>query len=320
MPSSLELQRRKTRAENVVSATSETSRRIICGGLSGMFAKTLFAPLDRVRILNQVGGHGIAVKDQSIIGMCRCIIRREGVIGLWAGNGVNLMRIFPSKGVVFSCNDLFRNQVRYLTKTPKSEKLSGFLSFLAGGLSGMTATIMTYPLDFVRGRISGKLSSCKKSTRHYNGMLNTLSITIKEEGFFAIYKGLKPAAIGAILYEGIKFGTVGFLEKNFPQENRDQKKNTVYRKICFGGLGGVIAGLVMYPNDTVRRMLQLQGSRGTTDVFVNYWDCVQKIYQRHGIRRFYHGLTANLIRMAPNTAIQFGMYEFLKQHTEGFVF
>lgn len=85
------------------------------------------------------------------------------------------------------------------------------------------------------------------------------------------------------------------------------------RKMLFGGTGGVMAGLLTYPNDTVRRLLQLQGSRGTSTEYNGYWDCVKKTYQAHGIKRFYFGVTINIVRMAPNAAVQFGSYELLKK-------
>jgi hypothetical protein len=85
--------------------------------------------------------------------------------------------------------------------------------------------------------------------------------------------------------------------------------------MLFGGLGGVMAGLITYPNDTVRRLLQMQGSRGTQNAFTGYWDCVGQTYRAHGIPRFYRGITINIIRMAPNAAVQFGSYELLKQWT-----
>jgi hypothetical protein len=44
-------------------------------------------------------------------------------------------------------------------------------------------------------------------------------------------------------------------------------------------------------------------------------DCVGQTYRAHGIPRFYRGLTINMIRMAPNAAVQFGSYELLKQWT-----
>jgi len=47
-------------------------------------------------------------------------------------------------------------------------------------------------------------------------------------------------------------------------------------------------------------------------------DCMEKTYAKYGIERFYRGAFINIIRMVPNTAIQFGSYELLKQYTEGY--
>lgn len=208
-----------------------------------------------------------------------------------------------------------------MTNTPIDQPLPGYLSFLCGGLSGMTATTATYPLDLARGRISGKIKVEGKE-RHYNGIIRTVIITAKEEGFLALYKGVTPTVLGAMPYEGIKFGTVAALESLFPAEKKYNEqtgkleKASIWRKLIFGGMGGVMAGIITYPNDTVRRMLQLQGSKGTQEVYTGYFDCVKKIYARHGIQRLYHGLTINIIRMAPNTAVQFGSYELLKRMSD----
>lgn len=130
-----------------------------------------------------------------------------------------------------------------------------------------------------------------------------------------MYKGIQPTILGAMPYEGIKFGTVGVLEQIFPARSDQPPSYYAIRKMFMGGMGGVMAGLITYPNDTIRRLLQLQGSRGTTVHYKGYWDCAIKVYKAEGIRRFYLGLTINLIRMAPNAAVQFGSYEILKRWT-----
>lgn len=271
-------------------------------------------------MLSQTGEHGGA---HSIVGLYRDILRNEGWKGLWAGNGANLLRIFPAKAVVFSSNDMYKSMLYKLTTsssktTTLSEKqaLSGPLSFLAGGLAGMTASALTYPLDFARGRISGKLATAS-GKKEYGGIIQTVVLTVKDEGVRALYKGVTPTILGAMPYEGIKFGTVGLLENLFPRKKyADEGSSTpVLRKMLFGGLGGVMAGVITYPNDTIRRLLQMQGSRGTQHAFTGYWDCVGQTYRAHGIARFYRGLTINIIRMAPNAAVQFGSYELLKQWT-----
>jgi len=309
------LPRRQSTSGSVAHGAAEMTRRMVCGGLAGMIAKTATNPLERIKMLSQTGEHGSAGR-QSPLCLYRSILKNEGVRGLWAGNGANLLRVFPAKAVVFSANDFYRNQIRGVFKIPESQPLPGYFSFLAGGLSGMSATLLTYPLDLARGRISGKLAGANHQ-RHYSGIINTVVLTVKEEGFTALYKGVTPTILGAMPYEGIKFGTVGLLESIFPvtttyNEQGEKEKPSVWRKVCYGGAGGVMAGIITYPNDTVRRMLQLQGSRGTTAVYTGYWDCVKKIYARHGIQRFYYGITINIIRMAPNAAFQFGSYELLK--------
>lgn len=310
-------------SDKAVREAANMSRLMVCGGLAGMIAKTATNPLERIKILSQTGEHGGKGK-QSVTGIFRSIIQNEGILGLWRGNGANLLRVFPAKAVVFSCNDKYKQMMYRLSNTSPESNLPVQLSFLAGGMAGMTATAATYPLDLARGRMSGKIASATK--RHYTGIMNTIAVTVREEGFLALYKGVTPTVLGAMPYEGIKFGTVGVLEALFPIEKKYnettgkmEKQKSVWRKLLFGGTGGVMAGLITYPNDTVRRMLQLQGSKGTAAMYTGYWDCVRKVYAKHGIQRFYHGCWVNIIRMAPNTAVQFGSYELLKQLTEKYV-
>eukprot|EP00956_Cyclotella_meneghiniana_P005692 scaffold7327_cov18-Cyclotella_meneghiniana.AAC.1 len=137
----------------------------------------------------------------------------------------------------------------------------------------MTASAATYPLDLARGRITGKLAG-PNGHKHYNGIINTVLTTAREEGVGALYKGITPTLLGSMPYEGIKFGTVGILERSFPMSESEKKNESktykVSRKLIFGGCGGVMASLITYPNDTVRRLLQLQGSKGTTEHFDGY--------------------------------------------------
>jgi hypothetical protein len=286
------------------SVAADMTRRMVCGGLAGMVAKTATNPLERIKMLSQTGEHGL--QTAGVVDLYRSIIRNEGILGLWAGNGANLLRIFPAKAIVFSANDMYRGVFRRLSKTSDDKNLPAYYAFFAGGFAGMSASACTYPLDFARGRISGKLAS-HGSQKEYRGIIRTVVVTVKDEGFLALYKGVTPTLVGALPYEGIKFGTVAVMEHLFPSE-----QTTPIRKMLFGGLGGVMAGLITYPNDTVRRLLQLQGSRGSKTNYTGYWDVVRKTYKAEGIARFYRGVLINIVRMAPNAAVQFGSYEVLK--------
>lgn len=209
------LSRKKTLTEKTTSAVSDMTRLMICGGLAGVIAKTATNPLERIKMLSQTGDHLQTSKTNSVIGIYKTIIQQEGVIGLWAGNGVNIIRVFPAKAVVFSSNDMYRKLMakvhafvtpiiqdkRGISTTASStseitskNNLPPVYSFFAGGMAGMSATLVTYPLDFARGRISGKLG------KTYNGIIQTLAITIKDEGFRALYKGVTPTLLGTFRF------------------------------------------------------------------------------------------------------------------------
>lgn len=125
-------------------SSADMTRRMVCGGLAGMIAKTATNPLERIKMLSQTGEHGLKGKDTSILGMYRNIIKNEGIIGLWAGNGANLLRVFPAKATVFSTNDFYKSILCRLTGC---ERATGPVTFFAGGLAGVSATALTYPLD-----------------------------------------------------------------------------------------------------------------------------------------------------------------------------
>ena len=165
----------------------------------------------------------------------------------------------------------------------------------------------------------------------------------KSDGLRGFYRGIVPTSVGAIPYEGIKFGVFDLLrsvwisqvgsraeeESSSPEDGLDETssrnagaevKMPIVAKLACGALAGIAGGAVMYPNDTVRRRMQvagaMQGSEGDR-VFSGPLDCACDTYRRGGVRRFYRGIGPYLVRMVPNAAIQFAVYESLKDYLVG---
>ena len=65
----------------------------------------------------------------SIVDLYRNILRNEGIRGLWAGNGANLIRVFPAKAIVFSSNDMYKHLLRRFSNhdsaSQQQQQLSG---------------------------------------------------------------------------------------------------------------------------------------------------------------------------------------------------
>jgi len=286
-------------------------KRMAIGGFAGTAAKTVVAPLERVRILAQTG-HG----KGSILKTTVSVVQNEGITGLWRGNLVNCARVFPSRGILFSCNDLYKTALAKFAARDDVFDRNGkaiypfWLSFSAGATAGMTACAATYPLDVARTRMTGRIlvDGGKGAER---SLVQTLVSMAKIEGLTSWYRGVGPTLLGALPYEGIKFAvydwTVDMQLKHF---DIDPSKNMI-AKLGSGAFAGAVAGLVMFPNDTIRRLLQMQGSGGAPIRYRSAWHCWVTVIHEEGVRRLFRGVFPYLIRMVPNSAIQFGVYGVL---------
>jgi hypothetical protein len=54
--------------------------------------------------------------------------------------------------------------------------------FIAGGLASCAAEITTFPIDLAKTRL-------QVTNNKYTGMFNCLKLTVKHEGYSALYKG-----------------------------------------------------------------------------------------------------------------------------------
>jgi solute carrier family 25 thiamine pyrophosphate transporter 19 len=84
-------------------------------------------------------------------------------------------------------------------------------------------------------------------------------------------------------------------------------------------LAGVIASITaktaVFPLDTVRKRLQVQGPSRTKYVhrnipaYTGVSDTIKQVLRREGVRGLYRGLTVSLLKAAPASAITMWTYE-----------
>ena len=85
----------------------------------------------------------------------------------------------------------------------------------------------------------------------------------------------------------------------------------MWRASC-GAAAATLAHVITYPNDTVRRRLQIQGAPGSEIRYSGALDCFHKMVQQEGWRSLYAGIRVTILRGVPNTGIQFCVYEACK--------
>lgn len=81
------------------------------------------------------------------------MVKVEGFWGLWRGNLANIIRVVPNKGVLLMCSDMYKATIAAALPGCGGATISS----IAGGLAGLTAVLLTYPLELVRTRMAYRL-------------------------------------------------------------------------------------------------------------------------------------------------------------------
>lgn len=111
--------------------------------------------------------------------------QKEGFYGFFKGNGVNVVRIAPFTAFEFFFYDMYK------TTLFGGQTASNFSKLMCGGLTGMTASFLTYPLDLIRTLLSidvGKKGEGK--IVESPTILGTGRQVVRNHGILGLYKGL----------------------------------------------------------------------------------------------------------------------------------
>lgn len=205
----------------------------------------------------------------------------------------------------------YRSATQALNMLPEEYKLPGTAtSFIAGALAGTAATTATYPLDLLRTRFAAQ-----GNERVYSSLLASVRDITRNEGPKGFFRGLG-AGVGQIVpYMGLFFSLYESFKPAFAG---------VTLPLGSLGSGDALAGIMasvmsktaVFPLDTVRKRLQVQGPTRAKYVHRNipvYETGVVRtvcaIAAREGLRGLYRGLTVGLIKAAPASAVTMWTYE-----------
>ncbi|KAI8980015.1 mitochondrial carrier [Trametes punicea] len=304
------------------------------GGIAGCVAKTVVAPLDRVKILFQASNPDYQKYAGTWSGTLRAIsqiYRENGIRGLLQGHSATLLRIFPYAAIKFMAYD----QIEALLM-PTRESQTNFRRFAAGALSGMTSVFFTYPLELIRVRMaySTRSSSHSPDVYHRPSFLSAMR-NIYREGpsagapahpsppapfqssiftrfpILKFYRGFTVTVVGIIPYAGTSFLAWGFLRsKVLPYSpGTDLKRATPIADLSIGAVSGALAQTVSYPFEVVRRRMQV-GGLTRPDRWLRWGETVRAIWTTRGWRGFYVGLSIGILKVVPMTAVSYAVWQW----------
>lgn len=247
------------------------------------------------------------------IATARKIVKEAGIMALWRGNSIAVMRDIPYAAIIFASFSFIQEATCGCTGRPPDVATRMF----AGCAAGAIATCLTYPLDMLRARFGAEWSANPRYASYTEGIRQI----VRREGFTALFAGLRPTLLGIMPYSALSFAAFETLKATM--KSRHEAKGwkhalevlgprgelPVREKLLAGGAAGLFAQSSTYPLHVVRRRMQA-GKGGYKSTLHG----LRQIYATEGVAGgLFKGLTLTFIKGPMQSAIGFTVNDTCKR-------
>jgi solute carrier family 25 (adenine nucleotide translocator) protein 4/5/6/31 len=270
------------------------------GGVSGAVAKTLTAPIERIKLVIQTQDANPMIRSGEVpryTGIMNCgtrILKEQGAKRFWDGNLTNCIRYFPTQAFNLAFKDTFKKM--FPKYNPKTEFAKFFgANLVSGGLAAAGSMCIVYPLDYSRTRLASDVGSGKKT---FSGLLDCMQKTAAGPGgAMALYTGFGVSVVGIVGYRGLQLGCFDTITGLNPWK-KDKGILGALSTFTAAQTAITIGAGATYPFDTVRRRLQMQSEKPPEEhIYKGTMHCFKKIAAEEGMMSgLYKGFVANIVR------------------------
>lgn len=216
---------------------------LLAGVSGGVVSTTLLLPLDVVKVRLQVSeqpqrhdkNSKAPPRRLSAFRVFRSIIRHEGIAGVYQGLTPAVVGSAVSWGGYFFLYEGFKKQLkeRKRARGDKSLELNSLDNFGMAIVSGACMVFLTNPVWLIKTRMQLQMKKSADSygaKKPYKGIVDAVRTIVREEGFWALYKGTVPA-LALTSHGGVQFVAYEFLKKRFHvvRPKRDDSKSVLER-------------------------------------------------------------------------------------------
>lgn len=243
-------------------------------------------------------------KYAGIANALRRIYLDEGLKGLYKGFYISLLCQASSMSFFFWRYETRKDQLQ-AQGLPTMEAVSR-----ASVEASLLATLLTQPIWVIKTRM---LLNINPTASEWQNLTRQVREVLAQHGPQGFLKGLQlslllsfSGVIQMYVYEGAKLLYSRF---DIPETALSEK-----HFLC-GSLSKVFSVLLSYPITTMRTRLQQNQfvSTSRTQKYSGVVDLARRTVREEGLRGFYKGITANLMRGVCQKGIYFYFYEIFKE-------
>jgi len=267
---------------------------------------------DSVVLVRRPGG--ILWHFVETVHIMRDIAREESHSALFKGLVPTLVGVIPARSINFFT---YGNGKQVIANHFNNGQENSYVHLCAAAIAGIVTGTATNPIWVVKTRM--QLSASDKSTAasavrtvsspasFFGGSVSMIRQIAREEGIRGFYKGLSASYLGVtegtiqwVLYERLKLLTASTENQGALQEWAGM--------LGSAGTAKCVASLITYPHEVLRTRLRQPLVNGRKK-YTGLIQTLRLVIAEEGARSLYGGLSAHLMRVVPNAAVMYSIYE-----------
>jgi len=292
------------------SPAAQGVKLVYAGAIAGIISRTFCAPIEMVSTVMMCRGDQAASMTEELSNTWK----KEGFRGMMKGNGANCLKVAPSRGTQFLVYEFVKRKMLLagvgLAAGASAGSLHAGARLFAGGVAGMVAATIVYPLEVVKTMLTLYPDQCSSIT-------DALSMVYRSSGVGGLYRGLGPTLVAMFPYVGVEFMVYETLKKRWEMAFGPVGTAAL---LLLGAIGGAAAQASAHPLDVIRRRMQMQSMNidksevkdKPTKKYSNMFSGLYRVGKDEGVHVLFNGLGPACFEKIPSTAIGYFIYEFLK--------
>ncbi|XP_027094666.1 protein MITOFERRINLIKE 1, chloroplastic-like [Coffea arabica] len=169
------------------------------GAMGNIVSSAIMVPKELITQRMQAGAKGRSWE------VLLKILKKDGILGLYAGYSATLLRNLPAGVLSYSSFEYLKAAV--LNSTHQVH-LEPFQSVCCGALAGAISASLTTPLDVVKTRLMTQVHGeavNKVAAVMYSGVSATVKQILKEEGWIGFTRGMGPRVVHSACFSAIGY-------------------------------------------------------------------------------------------------------------------
>lgn len=279
--------------------------------LGSLTTALVLNPINVVKIRLQ-NADMILASPPTIKGTISSIIKKDGILGFWAGVRIAVFQAVPSTTIYMYGYESIKS---ILNNSESFQNYRVFSSGVAASAARIINVSIMCPIELMKTMQAGGLKM---------PMNEIAKMIYKESGLRGFYRGWSSTVLRDTPYSGIYWLTFEFFRPYYSRflSSSSTSSNTNMNNFLSGASAGIIAAMITQPFDVVKtkQQLYLQSRHIHHNLqplekvrSIPLWGSLVSLYKTDGLASLYRGFSMRLATVIPGGAIMVTVYEAVKR-------